>query len=324
MKRLAVLTSGGDAPGMNAAVRAVTLRAAREGCEVFGVDSGYEGLIANRIDVLTPRNVHDLVHRGGTVLHTARCAAFLEPEGRARAAANIAERGIEGLLVIGGDGSYRGAEELHSEHGVPCIGIPGTIDNDIGGTEYTIGFDTAVNTAVSAMDKLRDTAESHDRLFFIEMMGRHSGAIAMMSGIAGGADAILVPETPTDIEALIESLRAGKAAGVRAHLVVVSEGDEAGDAYAIAKKVAGQSEFKDSRVTVVGHLQRGGAPTGMDRVVATRMGAAAVEAILSGRTGEMVALRGGAIELRPIAEAWEKPSGFDQSYPVLFESLRTY
>ncbi len=311
MKRIGVLTSGGDSPGMNAAVRAVVRTAVYHGLEVFGIERGYQGLLDNKLRPLGPRSVSGIINEGGTILHTARCLAFYEPEGRAKAAETLNAHGIDGLAIIGGDGSYRGALALHAEHGIRCIGLPGTIDNDIGGTDYTIGYDTALNTAMEAIDRIRDTAQSHDRLFFVEVMGRHSGYLAMMSGIAGGAEDILVPETPTNVNGLTEHLRNGAKAGKVSAIVVVAEGDEAGNAFEIAKKVAETSEFKDSRVSVIGHLQRGGRPTAFDRVLASRLGVHAVEALLEDQTGQMVGVSANNVVLRPLEEAWECRTQFD-------------
>jgi len=311
MKRIGVLTSGGDSPGMNAAIRAVVRTGTYHGLEVFGIKRGYQGLIEGDIDVMGPRSVSDIINRGGTILHSARCKPFYEPAGRAQGAAQLGKHGIEGIVVIGGDGSYRGAQALHAEHGVGCIGLPGTIDNDIGGTEYTIGFDTALNTAMDAIDRLRDTAAAHDRVFFVEVMGRHSGYIAMLSGIAGGAEEILVPEEPTDVNGLIEALRNGRQRGKKSAIVVVAEGDDAGHAIDVAQKVTEVSEFTDARVTVIGHLQRGGSPTAFDRVLASRMGVHAVEALLQGETGKMAGIDNQNMVLRPLAEAWECRTQFD-------------
>ncbi|MFP4500418.1 MAG: 6-phosphofructokinase [Candidatus Hydrogenedentota bacterium] len=321
MKAIGVLTSGGDAPGMNAAIRAVVRTAVFRGCDVYGVRRGYQGLLDSRIVKLDARMVGGIVKRGGTMLHTARCMDFFEKEHRARAAANLREKGIEGLVVIGGDGSYRGAQYLIAEQGIPCIGVPGTIDNDIGGTDYTIGFDTALNTAVEAIDRLRDTADSHERIFFVEVMGRHSGYIAMMSGIAGGAEEVLTPEEPTDIEALITTLRTGKSSGKSSMIIVVAEGDDAGHAIDIARQVTQQSEFKDTRVTVVGHLQRGGRPTARDRILASRMGTHAVEALLSNETGKMVGIEADRLVLRPLATAWEERTKFDPDFLRIARTL---
>lgn len=312
MKRIGVMTSGGDSPGMNAAIRAVVRTAIYHDLEVFGVRHGYQGMIDGEIEPMTARSVSGIIARGGTILHTARCQAFMEAEGRAEAAAQLKSHGIEGMVLIGGDGTYRGAEAFHAEHGVQCIGMPGTIDNDIGGTEFTIGFDTAMNIAMEAIDRLRDTAASHDRIFFVEVMGRHNGYIAMMSGLAGGAEEILVPEAHTTIEQLAESMRVGRARGKDSMIVVVAEGDELGCAFEVARKVADISEFKDTRVAVIGHLQRGGSPTAFDRVLASRMGVRAVEALLEGETGKMVGISSQAMVLRPFSDARTAPNRFDQ------------
>jgi 6-phosphofructokinase 1 len=311
MKRIGLLTSGGDSPGMNAAIRAVVRAAAYHQLEVFGIERGYKGLIEGDIRPIGPRDVSGIINRGGTILHTARCHRFMEREGRIQAANNLAEAGIEGLVVIGGDGSYQGAQKLHDEFGIHCIGLPGTIDNDIGGTDFTIGFDTAINTAMEAIDRIRDTANSHDRIFFIEVMGRHSGYVAMISGIAGGAEDILLPEAETSVEALIERLRDGQRRGKKSSIVIVAEGCQYGGAMALAKQVSDQSEYKDNRVTVIGHLQRGGSPTAFDRVLASRMGVRAVEALLAGESGKMVGIAGQQLQLRPFHDACELRAKFD-------------
>jgi 6-phosphofructokinase 1 len=311
MKRIGVLTSGGDSPGMNAAVRAVVRAASFHGMETVGIERGYQGLIDNTTVPLDARSVNNIIHRGGTMLHTARCEAFFEPEGRAQAAKTVREHGIEGLVVIGGDGSYRGAHALETEHRIPCIGLPGTIDNDIGGTEYTIGYDTALNCAVEAIDRIRDTADSHERLFYVEVMGRNSGYLAIMSGIAGGAEYVLVPERPTHLDDLIDTLRQAQARGKESAIVVVAEGDDAGKAIDVANQVAGKSEFTKFRVVVIGHLQRGGNATAFDRILASRLGVRAVEALREGIAGHMVGMRGNKVVLTPLSEAWETRSQFD-------------
>lgn len=313
MKRIGVLTSGGDSPGMNAAIRAVVRSAVYHGAEVFGIERGYSGLISGQIKPMGARSVSGIINRGGTILRTARCSEFREPEGRVKAAAQLHGHGIEGLVVIGGDGSYRGAMLLHQEHGIKCIGVPGTIDNDIGGTDFTIGYDTALNVAMEAIDRIRDTADSHDRLFFIEVMGRRSGYLAMMSGIAGGAEEILIPESPTNLNSLIESLRSGRGAGKASSIVIVAEGDDFGNAFDISKKVAEISEFTDSRCVVIGHLQRGGSPTAFDRVLASRLGLLAVESLLDGESGKMAGVAGSVPVLRPLSDAWETRNQFDIS-----------
>lgn len=314
MKRIGVLTSGGDSPGMNAAIRAVARAARFYDLELFGIERGYQGLLTGAIKPLGPRDVSGIIGLGGTMLRTARCKEFYEASGRATAAASLKKHGIEALVVIGGDGSYRGALLLEKEHGVPCIGIPGTIDNDIGGTDFTIGFNTALNTAMEAIDRIRDTARSHDRLFFIEVMGRHSGFLALMSAIAGGAEDVLVPESPTNIDELVDSLNRGRAAGKTSSIVVVAEGDDAGNAIEIADKVAKASDFTDSRVTVLGHLQRGGSPTAFDRILASRLGVRAVEALMRGESGKMVGIDANKVVLSPLATAWESRTVFDPAF----------
>jgi 6-phosphofructokinase 1 len=310
MKTIAVFTSGGDSPGMNAAVRAVVRTAAYHGVEVHGIDRGYQGMIEGLFRPLGARDVSGIINRGGTILRSARSEEFRTTEGRKKAAEQLKTRGIEGIVAIGGDGTYRGAAALHKEHGVACIGMPGTIDNDIGGTDYTIGYDTALNTAVEAIDRIRDTAQSHDRLFFVEVMGRHSGYLAMMSGIAGGAEQMLVPETPTEIDVLVKELREGVARGKTSHIVVVAEGDDAGKAIDIAQKVEAISEFKEYRVVVIGHLQRGGTPSAFDRILGSRLGMRAVEALLEGQSDMMVGMCGQDVVLRPISASWEMRTQF--------------
>jgi 6-phosphofructokinase 1 len=310
MKRIGVLTSGGDSPGMNAAIRAVVRTGVAKGLEVFGIRHGYQGMIDGEILPMDARSVSGIINRGGTILHTARCMAFMEPEGRVRAAEQLAQHGIEGIVAVGGDGTYRGADKLHAEHGIRCIGLPGTIDNDIGGTQYTIGFDTALNIAVEAVDRIRDTADSHDRLFFIEVMGRHSGFIAIMASIAGGAEEVLVPEEACDVATIVARLQLAKSRGKTSMIVIIAEGDEQGNAFTVAKRVADISEFKDSRVAVVGHLQRGGSPTAFDRILASRMGVRAVEALIEGATGMMVGIENQEMVLNPLSSTWEKRSTF--------------
>lgn len=323
MKRIGVLTSGGDAPGMNAAIRAVVRTGEHYGLETVGILRGYQGLVSGELQAMGPRSVSGIINQGGTVLYTARCEEFFAPEGRAKAAAQLSSHRIDGLIVIGGDGTYRGAEALGREHGIRCIGLPGTIDNDIGGTDYTIGFDTALNTAMDAIDRIRDTAHSHERLFYIEVMGRGSGYLAMTAGIAGGAEQILVPESPTDLDRVVEALRAGKRKGKRSAIVVVAEGDEAGNAIDVAKAVAARSEFKDYRVTVIGHLQRGGRPSAFDRLLAGRMGLRAVEALLDGESGKMVAVNANRMLLRPLSDTWNCRAEFDPDYLRIARILAT-
>ena len=321
MQRIGVLTSGGDSPGMNAAIRAVVRAAHYHGVAVTGIRYGYHGLMAGDLVDLGPRDVSGIINRGGTILGTARSKEFREAAGRAKAAETLKKAGVEGLVAIGGDGTYKGAQALIDEHGIRCIGMPGTIDNDIGGTDYTIGYDTALNTALEAIDRIRDTAASHDRLFFIEVMGRESGYLAMMAGIAGGAEEILVPETPTDIPGMIDRLHAGRARGKHSSIVVVAEGDEAGDALTIAKQVEAQSEFRDTRVTVIGHLQRGGTPSAFDRLLASRLGVRAVEALLEGEQGKMTGIYRNTVVLEPFEKAWTERTHFDPSFLKVAEEL---
>jgi 6-phosphofructokinase 1 len=288
--KIGVLTSGGDSPGMNAAIRAVVRTGIYYGLEVFGIMRGYSGIIENDIVPMHSRSVANIIQRGGTILKTARCKEFFTPEGSKKAYENLKKLGIDGLVVIGGDGSFRGADIFSREFDIPCIGLPGTIDKDIAGTDFTIGFDTAVNTAVEAIDKIRDTADAHDRLFIIEVMGRDAGYIALHSGIATGAEHILIPERKTDIEELIESLQEKERRKKLVNMVVVAEGDEFGGANEVAKVVKERLPQTDTRVCILGHIQRGGSPTCLDRLIASRMGYAAVEALLEGRHNVMVGI----------------------------------
>lgn len=307
MKTIGVLTSGGDAPGMNAAVRAVVRTAASLGMTVKGIRRGYNGLIEGDIIDLDIRSVSDIIHRGGTVLYTARSPRFKTEEGMAEAIANCKRFGIEGIVVIGGDGSYRGARDL-SLRGIPCVGIPGTIDNDISSTQYTIGFDTAMNTAMEMVDKIRDTAQSHDRCSVVEVMGRRAGYIALQTGIAVGATAILVPEVEVKIDDVIQKIRDTQKTGKKHFIVVVAEG--IGGVEDIAKKIE-ESTGIESRATVLGHVQRGGSPTVRDRVMATRMGYAAVELLNKGIGNRVICYRDGKIVNEDIYEALNMKKPFD-------------
>jgi 6-phosphofructokinase 1 len=300
--KIGVLSSGGDAPGMNAAIRAVVRTGIYYGLEVFGIMRGYQGMIENDIVPMHSRSVANIIQRGGTILKTARCKEFFEPEGRKRAYQHLKSLGINGLVVVGGDGSFRGANVFSSEHDIPCIGLPGTIDKDIAGTDFTIGFDTAVNTAVSAIDKIRDTADAHDRLFIIEVMGRDAGYIALHSGIATGAENILIPERKTDIEELVSSLMEKERRKKLVNMVVVAEGDEFG-ANEIARIIAERMPNAETRVCILGHIQRGGSPTCLDRLIASRMGYAAVECLLEGRFNVMVGIRNNTMNYIPLEKA---------------------
>ena len=278
-KAIAVMTSGGDSPGMNAAARAVVRTALYEGVKVYGINNGYQGMLDDDIEELTSRSVSDLIQRGGTFLGTARCPEFKTPEGRRKGFENLVKRGIEGLVIIGGDGSLTGGSLLSKETGLPIVGLPGTIDNDVWGTDYTIGCDTAANTIVDAINKLRDTASAHRRIMLVEVMGRNSGWLAMMSGIAGGAEFVLVPEVKFNIDSMCEEIKAMYDAGKRYSIIVVAEG--AGSAIEIGKAVEEKTGI-DTRVSVLGHIQRGGSPTVEDRMKASMLGEKAALAIISG------------------------------------------
>lgn len=287
MKKIAVLTSGGDAPGMNACLRAVIRGAIYHGIEAYGIKYGYNGLIEGDIYKMKSYSVSNIIQKGGTILKSARSAEFRTKEGRKKAYQQLQRRGIEGLVVIGGDGTFTGASIFYEEYGFPIVGAPGTIDNDLYGTDYTIGFDTAVNTALEAIDKIRDTANSHDRIFFIEVMGRDSGYIAIQSGIGGGAELIMVPETSTSIDDVIHDLNQGRNTEKTSSIVVVAEGDEEGGAMEVVNKVKSRLKGKDLKVSILGHIQRGGAPTAMDRIIGSRLGLAALEGLLGGKKNMM-------------------------------------
>ncbi len=288
IKRIGVFTSGGDAPGMNAALRAVVRASIYYDIEVYGIFRGYEGMIEGDIEALNVRSVANIIQRGGTILKSARSEEFKTKEGRAKAYSHLKSKGIDALIAIGGDGSFTGLHALYQEYGLPCMCVPGTIDNDIFGTDYTIGYDTATNTAVDAIDKIRDTALSHNRLFFIEVMGRNSGSIAINSGIAGGAVSIIIPEVETSIDDLVIKINQGADKRKASSLVVVAEGSKTGSAMEIAEKVKQKTSYFEIKVTILGHLQRGGSPTYFDRVLASKMGVAAVEFIIDGKTDSMV------------------------------------
>ena len=303
VNKIGVLTSGGDSPGMNAAIRAVVRTGIYYGLEVFGIMRGYTGIIENDIIPMHSRSVANIIQRGGTILKTARCKDFFQPEGRRKAYETLRKLGIDGLVVIGGDGSFRGADIFSREFDIPCIGLPGTIDKDIAGTDFTIGFDTAVNTAVSAIDKIRDTADAHDRLFIIEVMGRDAGYIALHSGIATGAEHILIPERKTDMEELVTSLQEKEKRKKLVNMVVVAEGDDFGGANEVAKIVKERMPLADTRVCILGHIQRGGAPSCLDRLIASRMGYAAVECLLEGRNNVMVGILNNRMYYTSLAKA---------------------
>jgi 6-phosphofructokinase 1 len=317
MKKIGVLTSGGDSPGMNPAIRAVVRKAIYHNIEVYGIYGGYTGLISGNIKKLELGSVGDIIHRGGTMLHTARCPEFKTPEGQQKGIEQLKAHGIEGLVVIGGDGSYRGARAL-TQQGYPCVGVPGTIDNDIPGTEVTIGFDTALNTVIDALDKIRDTATSHERTFVIEVMGRDAGDLALYAGLAGGAETILIPEEGFDMAEVAERLRKGQERGKKHSIIIVAEGVCSGNDF--AKQLTEATNF-DTRVSVLGHIQRGGSPTASDRVLASRLGARAVELLIEGKGGRAVGIEKNSLVDYDIVEVLEKKHRLDLELVKLSKEL---
>ena len=304
IKRIGVLTSGGDAPGMNAAVRAVVRSAAFYKIECTAIYQGYQGLIDNKVKMMNARGVNNIINKGGTILKSARCLEFRTKEGRKKAFETIQKHQIDGLVVIGGDGSFTGAMIFQSEYNIPVMGIPGTIDNDIYGTTHTIGYDTALNTVIGAIDKIRDTAISHNRLFFVEVMGRDAGHIALNAGIGAGAEEVLIPEENMGLERLLESLKRSEKSGKSSSIVVIAEGDKSGkNVFEIAEYVEKNLPYYDVRVSVLGHMQRGGSPTCFDRVLASRMGVFAVESLLAGKSNMMVGLKNEEMILSPFEKA---------------------
>ena len=303
IKRIGVLTSGGDSPGMNAAVRAVTRTAIFYGREVVGIMHGYKGLIENNFRVLSSSDVSNIIQLGGTILKTARSMEFHTKEGRDTAYQNLKEAGIDALVVIGGDGTFTGARIFAQEFGIPIVGVPGTIDNDLFGTDFTIGYDTALNTIIEAVDKIRDTATAHERLFFIEVMGRDAGFLALNGGIASGAEAVLIPEADTDLMTLETFIKSGYRETKKSSIVLVAEGEKAGGAFNIAQQVEKDYPQYDVRVTVLGHIQRGGAPSALDRILASRLGVAAIETLLDDQQSVMVGIENDQISLVPFNKA---------------------
>lgn len=322
MKKIAVFTSGGDSPGMNACVRAVVRTAIFKGLDVYGIYRGYEGMIEGDIKRLQSHSVSNIVQRGGTVLKSARSMEFKTPEGRKQAYDNLMALGIEGLVAIGGDGTFTGAKVFFEEYGIPTVGCPGTIDNDLYGTDYTIGFDTAVNTALEAIDKIRDTAAAHDRIFFIEVMGRDAGFIAIESGIGGGAEFVMVPETQTDLDAVVKSLKNSRK-NRYSSIIVVAEGDEAGNAQTVMEKVKTKlnDPTKDFKVTTLGHIQRGGNPTARDRVLASRCGMSAVEGLLAGHQFHMAGVVNQQVVFTPFADCIGKTKPLIEDHLKLVKIL---
>ena len=304
ISNIAVLTSGGDSPGMNAAVRSVVRTCAFHNIGCFGVFQGYQGLIDNKMESMNARSVKDIINKGGTILKSARCLEFRTTDGRKIAYNNLKKNDIDGLVVIGGDGSFTGAMIFQKEFSFPVIGIPGTIDNDIQGTRFTLGYDTALNTVIDAIDKIRDTASSHNRLFFVEVMGRDAGHIALNAGIGAGAEEILIPEEDMGLERLLESLKRSEKSGKTSSIVVVAEGDKTGkNVFEIASYIENNLPYYEVRVSVLGHMQRGGTPSCFDRVLASRMGVFAVESLLEGNSNKMVGIIDENITLTPLEDA---------------------
>jgi 6-phosphofructokinase 1 len=321
VSRIGVLTSGGDAPGMNAAVRAVVRTGIYHGLEVYGIMRGYMGLIEDDMFKMESRSVANIIQRGGTILKTARCKDFYHAEGRTKAHETLKKRGIDGLVVIGGDGSFQGAVKFSQEYDIPVIGIAGTIDKDIFGTDFTIGFDTAVNTAVQAIDKIRDTADAHDRLFIVEVMGRDAGYIALHSGIATGAENILVPEQKTEIESVIASLSEKHGRKKLVNLVVIAEGFISGGAVHLAEIIKGRMPDVDARVAILGHIQRGGPPTCLDRLIASRMGYHAVECLIEGRHNVFVGILNNKMNYVPLERVGKKRGTINEEWMKIVKIL---
>jgi 6-phosphofructokinase 1 len=322
LRKIGVFTSGGDAPGMNACIRAVVRTALYHEIEVVGIVRGYEGMINGDFVELIRSSVSGIIHRGGTILKSARSNRFLEKEFREIAYKNLKANNIDALIAIGGDGTFKGALQFNSEFpDIQIIGTPGTIDNDLFGTDYTIGFDTAVNTAVEAIDKIRDTADSHDRLFFVEVMGRDAGLIALHSGIASGAEDILIPETKTSLDDLVLKLKEGRKLGKQSSIVIVAEGDDAGGAFKIVEQIKPQLSEYDIRVTILGHVQRGGNPTALDRLQSSEMGMAAVEAIIAGKKNLMIGIQNRKIVEVPFEKATKQHPDIEEQMKKMLEIL---
>jgi 6-phosphofructokinase 1 len=322
MKKIAVLTSGGDAPGMNACIRSIVKSCLHVGIECIGIHDGFQGLIDRKSCSLGYNEVNNIIQRGGTILGTARSQEFRTAEGRQKAISYLKKLAVDGLIVIGGDGSFTGAKTLGEEFNLPIIGIPGTIDNDIYGTDHTIGYDTALNTVVDAVDKIRDTASSHHRIFFVEVMGRDSGFIALNTALASGAESVLIPEEMTDIPKLAANIKT-KHKGKRGSIIIVAEGDDAGDAVTVMNKVKPYLPDYDLRCTILGHIQRGGNPSAYDRIIATRMGAKAVDLLQEGNTNKMVGVKGNDLVVLNIEDGIQKTNTPDLSQLQLIEQLRT-
>ncbi len=321
MKKIAVLTSGGDSPGMNPCIRAVVRKAIYENIEVIGIRRGFTGLIEGDFFNLKASSVSGIIYQGGTILKTARSSFFKTEEGQLKALENLKKFNIDGLIVIGGDGSLRGAYALHKKN-FPSIGIPASIDNDVPGSDFSIGFFTAVNTALEAIDKIRDTATSHERLFIIEVMGRTSGFIALWAGLAGGVEDILIPEKPLNLEKVCQELEEGRIRGKTSSIIVMAEGGKAGGAFQLGKKIKKRVNY-EIRVVVLGHLQRGGSPVALDRIIASRLGVAAVDALINGERGEMVGISCNKIQISPLEVVWQEKGKIDLTLYDLNQILAT-
>lgn len=321
IKRVGVLTSGGDSPGMNAAIRATARAAIYYGLHIYGFKNGYEGLIDGNFTRLEKGDVGNIIQRGGTILKTSRSRRFMTPEGRQQAYETLLANNIDALVVIGGNGTLTGASLFMNEFDIPVIGIPGTIDNDLSGTDYTIGFDTAINTAIEAVDKIRDTADSHNRLFFVEVMGRHSGHIAMYTGIASGAGNVLVPEIDANLDELIHTLKLAHKRDKLFSIIIVAEGCHLGGAQDVANKVLEHITNVDAKVTVIGHLQRGGAPSCQDRVLSSRLGYAAIYGLMHGEKGVMAGVINNKVVFTPIDKAVSEPKVFTDDFIKLANIL---
>jgi len=319
IQKIAVLSSGGDAPGMNAAIRAVVRTTIALGCEAMGIQRGYAGLLDELIHPMAPSSVANIIQRGGTVLKTSRCPEFHRTSGRKKAIEILNRHGVDGLVVIGGDGSFRGAHALHQESGIPVLGVPGTIDNDIFGTDDTIGFDTAVNTGVQLIDKIRDTASSHDRIFLVEVMGRHSGMIALHTGIGGGAESIIVPEVKTSIDAITASIDRGVRRGKTSSIIVVAEGCQFGGVTPLATEL--EKRGYKTKIAILGHTQRGGSPSAHDRLLASTLGAVSVHALLHGIREGMVGVQGSKVTITSFRKITGKKSNLPKEMLSVAKNL---
>lgn len=321
MKTIAVFTSGGDSPGMNACIRAVVRTALHYNIKVYGIMHGYQGMIEDQFKLLGSDEVGNILQRGGTVLKSSRSKEFLTKEGRQKAFDNIRKYDIEGIIAIGGDGTFAGAKVFTEEHNIPFIGLPGTIDNDLIGTDYTIGYDTALNNVIEAVDKIKDTAASHDRLFFVEVMGKDAGFIALRSGIGVGAAAILIPEVHTNLEELVDNLRSAYTRKKSSSIIIVAEGDDAGGAYKIAEKVVERLPQYDTRVSILGHQQRGGSPSALDRMLASQLGNEAVNALMAGKHSVMVGIVDKKFQYTPFEQAIKHHDKINPAFLKLAEIL---